>query len=318
MVTHVGIDISKSYFDADCPNGVLRFRNALNGYRKLMKHLPAETYCVMESTGNYGYRLARALVQAKIPVAVVNPLSVKRFAQMKLRRTKTDQADARLLTEYAKIAELTPYVFASDAQEELHQLQGVYNQLIKQRTALVNQLEALKQLPHWSKDAIAAITKAIQQIDEALKDLAEKMRKLAMSECPEALTSLLGIPSIGPRTAIMFIDVTRGFTRFRSSKQLSAYFGVCPRITQSGSSVSVAGHICKSGLAAERSLLYMCALSAIRFNKPCKDLYQRLIARGKHKMVALVAVINKLIRQVFAVVTKHVPFNQDHRPKLAF
>jgi transposase len=231
---------------------------------------------------------------------------------------KTDRADAQLLTEYGKIVELRPFVPATDAQSELEQLEGVYNQLKKQRTALLNQLEALKQLPYQSKDAIAALVKAIQEIEKALEDLRKKMHKRVMTTYPAVLTKAMSVPGIGERIAIALINVTRGFERFHKHKELAAYLGVCPRVMQSGTSVKGAGHICKAGFARVRSLLYMGALSAIKFNQPCRELYLRLTQKGKAKMIALLAVVNKLIRQVFAVVTHNVPFNQEYHRSLAF
>ena len=319
MYQSIGVDISKAYFDADVPGkGVKRFKNTRGGIKQFIRHLPDDARCVMESTGNYGYRLATALVNAGIATSMVNPLSVKRFSQMKLRRAKTDRADARLLTEYGNIIELSPFVPSTDAQSDLEQLENVYNQLMKQRTALLNQLEAFKQLPYQSKDAIAVLMKAIHAIDKALESLRKKMHKRVTTTYPTILAKAMSVPGIGERTAIAMINVTRGFERFHKNKELVAYLGVCPRVTQSGTSVTAAGHICKAGFARVRSLLYMSALSAIKFNQPCRQLYLRLIQNGKPKMVALLAVVNKLIRQVFAVVTHNVLFNQEYHRSLAF
>jgi transposase len=319
MYQSIGVDLSKTYFDADLPGvGVKRFKNTDSGIRQFLRRLPDDARCVMESTGNYGYRLATALVKADIATAMVNPLSVKRFSQMKLRRAKTDRADARLLTEYGKIVELSPFVPSTDAQSELEQLEGVYNQLMKQRTALLNQLEALRQLPYQSKDALAALVKAIQEIEKALEGLRKKMHKRAITAYPAVLMKATSVPGIGERIAIALINVTHGFERFHTHKELVAYLGVCPRVTQSGTSVTAAGHICKAGFARVRSLLYMGALSAIKFNQPCRELYLRLTQKGKPKMVALLAVVNKLIRQVFAVVTHNVLFNEKYHRSFAF
>lgn len=317
MPNYIGIDISKVYFDADIVGKVMRFKNTDTAYDAFVKALPIDAYCVMESTGNYGYRLATALVHSGVSVAMVNPLSVKRFGQMHLRRTKTDRSDARLITDFAKIAPLSPFVVQSNALNELQQLTTALKQLIKHRAALRNQLEALAQLPHRSTGAIEAITSTIKHLDKTIKGLEKKTHEQAMMECPEIYPSLLTIPGIGKRTAIALLTITNGFKRFERAKELVAYLGVCPRIAQSGSSLAAQGHICKLGLAYERSLLYMCAMSAVRWNKPCKAFFSRLISRGKPKMVALLAVVNKLIRQAFAIATQHTVFQHNYNSALA-
>ena len=106
----VGIDVSKATLDvcADAKT-VCRYENQEKGYRKIIATLPPNSWCVMESTSTYGYRFADYFISHGFTVSVVNPLSVKRFAQMNLSRTKTDKADAKLIAEYAKIAELPKY-----------------------------------------------------------------------------------------------------------------------------------------------------------------------------------------------------------------
>ena len=79
-------------------------------------------------------------------------------------------------------------------------------------------------------------------------------------------------------------------------------FGLSPRIVQSGSSVKGRGSICKMGMGHMRMLLYMCVRSAKKYNKSCRELYERLLAKGKAKKLALIAVANKLVKQVFAIV----------------
>ena len=314
--TPVGIDVSKATFDV-CVNGkVCHYENNEKGYQKLAVTLPSNSCCVMESTSTYGYRLADYLVGHGFAVSIVNPLSVKRFAQMNLSRTKTDHADAKLIAEYAKIAELPKYVPPSDEMNELQQLETVLEQLIKQRTALKNQLEALKQMPRPSKSAIKALETTIKLLDKQIETIEQKMHQNAQSDCPEAYEKALSVKGIGKRTATLLMAITHGFSLFDNSRQLSAYIGVCPRIAQSGTSIRGKTHICKLGLANVRATLYMCAHAAAKYNNACKKLYQRLIAKGKAKKVALMAVVNKLIHQVFACVSKNVLFDNNYKISL--
>jgi transposase len=311
--TLIGIDISKDKFDLCLFDKVVRFKNNDKGFKDLTQKLPNDSWCVMESTSTYGYRLADYLVAKGFKVSIVNPLSIKRFAQMNLSRTKTDKADAKLITEYAKIAKLPIYQPSSNEMNELQQLETVLEQLIKQRTALINQLEALNQMPRICKSANDILKKLIDEISNEIKAIETLMRYNADKDCPGAYEMALSVVGIGHRTATLLLAITRGFTMFDNAKQLSAYVGVCPRTLQSGKSIKGKSHICKIGLSNVRAILYMCSQSAAKFNIPCKELYNRLISKGKPKKVALMAVVNKLIHQVFACVSKNEKFEKNYK-----
>ena len=115
------------------------------------------------------------------------------------------------------------------------------------------------------------------------------------------MSNLTSIPGLGKKTATVLIILTGGFKKFDSARQLSAYVGLAPRIFHSGSSIKARSRICKMGMSRIRALLYLCAWSAKRYNKACRELYERLIAKGKAKKLALIAVANKLLKQAFAI-----------------
>jgi transposase len=316
--TPVGIDVSKATLDVFVGDKVCHCENNEKGFQRITSKLPRNSWCVMESTSTYGYRFADYLVEHDFRVSVVNPLSVKRFAQMNLSRTKTDKADAKLITEYAKIAELPEYEPTTDAMNELRQLETVLEQLIKQRTALQNQIEALEQLPRPSKAAIKALKDAIKTLDQQIEAIKQQMHQDALTDCPEAYEKALSVKGIGKRTATLLMAITKGFTLFENARQISAYIGACPKTVSSGTSVKGKSHICKIGLADVRATLYMCAHAAVKYNNACKALYERLIAKGKAKKVALIAVVNKLIHQVFACVSKNEFFNNNYNFSFGF
>ena len=97
---------------------------------------------------------------------------------------------------------------------------------------------------------------------------------------------------------------------FENYRQLSSYFGLCPRIYDSGKSVHGKAHICKIGMGWIRKLLYMCSISAIRYNKACAALYVRLKEKGKPIKVILIAVANKLLKQIFAIVKSNSVYSE--------
>lgn len=112
------------------------------------------------------------------------------------------------------------------------------------------------------------------------------------------------IPGIGKKTSLLLVVISGGFTKFENAKQLSSYVGLSPRIFESGTSVKGRVRICKMGMSRIRAMLYVCSWSAIRCNKACKELYDRLVAKGKSKRLSLIAVANKLLKQAFAIATK--------------
>ena len=124
-----------------------------------------------------------------------------------------------------------------------------------------------------------------------------------MENHPELFERIKSVPGIGKRTAMMLIVVTDGFTKFENSKQLSAYIGLCPRIFESGTSVKGKSRICKMGMGRMRALLYLCAMRAKQCNLGCRTMFERLKAKGKNGKLILIALANKLLRQVFAMGT---------------
>lgn len=172
-------------------------------------------------------------------------------------------------------------------------------------TASTNQLEAFSASGMMDRETKKILSKIIRQKQKNLQQLEERIEKIIEQYHHQMLANLTSIPGIARKTATVLITITAGFTRFQNYKQLSAYIGISPRIYESGSSVKGKGRITKMGMSRIRSLMYMCACSASQWNKGCKELYERLLARGKAKKLALIAVAHKLIRQAFAVATQN-------------
>jgi transposase len=118
-----GVDISKDVFDVHRSiRGHDQFKNNELGFKSLLKSLPKDALVVMEATGYYHYRLAQFLFKNTVVVSVVNPLSVKRFIQLKLAKVKTDKSDSKAICEYALINEVPIYNALTDIQSECLQL----------------------------------------------------------------------------------------------------------------------------------------------------------------------------------------------------
>ncbi|WP_162056330.1 IS110 family RNA-guided transposase [Pontibacter pamirensis] len=310
---YVGIDMAKdSFVVATRLEGNLTtslHNNDRKGIQKFLRSLPAHTWCVMEATGVYSLQLAIALYEKGIKVSVVNPLQIKRFAQAKLKRTKTDKVDAALIAEYGERMQPKLYEPPAPFMRKLQQQRMSLKLLVKSKRSFLNQLHALAQLEEADKAAVKACKAVLASIEKQIAELERQMQQTAEENCQELFTFLQTIPCISKKSAIELLVVSGGFRSFTSARQFSAFIGLCPCINESGISIRGYRGISRFGDKNIRATLYMCAMAAKVCNKACRELYERMISAGKAKKVALVAVMNKLIKQVFGIVRSGEVYN---------
>lgn len=276
-----------------------------------------QVHVVMEATGNYHLRLVQALDEAGLSTSVVNPLSIKRFGQMHLRRTKTDKSDAALIAAYGQDQKPEPDKPKTSLQQQLQQIASVMGQLTKQRTALKNLQHAARLIPSGSAACAEVLQQQLEQLERALEELQREQERLVKSGFASANKLARSVKGVGPKTASTLIACAGDLSGFDNYRQLIAFIGLDPKTQQSGTSLNVVKHISKQGHARLRTLFYMGAHSARKHNRACRELYERLIARGKKKKVALIAVAGKLVKQVFAVVKSGVAFDNNYNAKTA-
>ncbi len=315
--TYAGMDVSKGRFDVCVlkPDGSTQsqqFSNNTAGFEALSAWLPRPTHCILEVTGPYYLRLALYLHERGFSLSVVNPLVVKHYAKMKLRRAKTDKADAALLARYALEQQPSLWTPPQSYVINLQQLDSLQAQLMKQRTALSNQLQAYQCSSLLSKEVEELFLNTLSTLQQQIKAVENQQQQLLTTYHGELLKQLTSIPGLGHKTALVLIMISGGFSRFDTYKQLSAYIGLSPRIYDSGT-IKGKTPICKMGMSRIRALLYMCAWSAKRSNKACRELYERLIAKGKAKKVALIAVANKLLKQAFAIAKSGIAYSENYQ-----
>ena len=318
MQIYVGTDISKLHFDSFIEGKKYRFTNDKSGHKSLIELLPEGAWVVMETTGTYGIHLAEALVESGFCVSMVNALQVKRFAQSRAKRAKTDAADAKLLTEYAQSLEqcndnrdrLRLWIPDNPSHSFLKQLRTTRELLIKMRTMVSNQIEAMNGYTKIAPMVSSTLQRLLRVLDMQIEALDEGMNTIVDQHYKNEADNLTSIPGIAQKTCVTLIACIGNIERFESAKALVAFSGLSPGVIESGTSVRGHGSLCKNGTAAIRSQLFMCALSASRWNKPCKELYKRLIAKGKSKKSALIAIAHKLVRQIFAILKYNMAFQQ--------
>jgi len=306
---YIGIDVAKDTFDVAFPSSnsnykVVQFVNNEEGVKKFIKKLKQDDRSVLEATGSYSTLLTKRIMESGFEVSVVNPLQTKYFSKMTLRRTKTDASDAEMIAEYGLKMSPEPEKPTPDYIDDMRQRRAVLSQLKETVVRFKNQLHAMKARVRPDKTSIKFIEETIANLQMQIDELEKNMQEVVKEKASKSYESLVSIPGIGKLSAIELIAITSNFENFTNYKQLSAYVGLCPRISESGTSVKGKSSLSKMGMSSTRQLLYMCSMAAIKCNKSCKEMFKRLIENGKHRMVALMAVANKLVKIAFTIVKK--------------
>jgi transposase len=235
--------------------------------------------------------------------------------QMKLQHNKTDKSDAKMIVQYAREQALFRWQPNPQYIEESKDLHTTVNLYYKQSTALKNKLHSLIDKGVKGK-IITSLKRQLRQIQSEIQLLEQEMEDRVRKHEQELLSNLLSIPGIGKKTAILLIICTNGFQTFENARQLSAFFGLSPVEYTSGSSVRGRTRISKRGHPLMRNYLFMCSFTACNNNTQCKSLYDRIVAKGKSKKLALIAVTNKLLKQSFAIAKSGVRYNPNFKSTL--
>jgi transposase len=315
---YLGIDIAKRKFDVALmrPDRKIRAKaipNTPTGHRELLtwlaRHHDGPIHGCMEATGTYGTALAEALVDAGHIVSVVNPAAIEAYGRSRLSRTKTDPTDARLIAHFCATQQPPAWV---PLPREVRELQ-----------AFVRRLDALEGMRTQERNRLAAepdpaeIRTSIQHVIDLLEAEMAALRirirdhfdqHQGLRQQRDLLTS---IPGIGDATAAILLAEFGPMARFSHAGACAAFAGVVPREGRSGTSVHRKPRMAKLGAAALRKALYFPALAAIRCNPIVQALRQRLLARGKHRMVIVGAAMRKLVHLAFGVLKTGQRFRAD-------
>src|SRR5882672_8640492 len=307
---HVGIDVSKNSFDVSLGVGgeLCRFSNDGDGFEQLLERLKGfeVRLVVMEATGGYEAQLACALQAAGLSVAVVNPRQARDFAKALGYLAKTDRIDAAALSAFAQTLDQHPQRerFLKPLPDPLREQLAAWvtrrRQLVEMLTAESNRLA---QSHKAARRSIEAIIKALRkQLDDVEVQMARHVRE-HHADLEALLTSAKGI---GPQSVAVLIGELPELGRL-SNRQISKLVGVAPLNRDSGTMRGK--RTIYGGRAHVRSALYMPTMSAIRYNPVIRCFYERLLARGKQKMVAIVACMRKLLTILNSMVKTGTTWN---------
>jgi transposase len=317
----IGIDVSKSTIDVYLIQGGRHavFSNNKKGFAEMtewiMEHI-GEVICTeiifaFEHTGLYSDNLMVFLNEHNFPFTVVSGLEIKR--SMGIRRGKSDKTDSKLIAEYVyeKREKIKLFKMPSATITALKKLTSYRERLVQERAGFKTRIKEFREIfPEAEfvfyieshKKIIDCLNKEIQGIDNEIRKLIKKEEKLYMQY--ELIQTIKGI---GPQTAIMMIVLTKGFSSFENWRKFASFSGTAPYPNESG---LYKGKTRTSNLANKqiKSLLTLCAESAIQHNPEMRLYYQRKVAEGKNKMSVINTIRNKLIARIFAVVDRKSPY----------
>lgn len=310
IVLFVGVDVSKERLDVFVrPLGErLKVENNPKGHAELVERLrdcPVDRI-VMEATGGYEAAGALALRQAGLPACVVNPRQVRDFKRSTGQLAKTDGIDAEVLAHFAEAIRPEVRPLPDPLIRELSALVARRHQLVEMRTAEKNRLEknpldvVARRIPSHIKWLDKEIERVEKELDRTIKG------SPLFSEKSDRLQS---VPGVGPCVSAVLLTALPELGKL-DRKQIAALVGVAPFANESGRKDDGHRHIW-GGRAQVRTLLYMASVVGIRFNPVVGAFYDRLIAAGKPKKVALTACSRKLLTILNAMMRNGTSWNHD-------
>lgn len=290
---YVGIDIAKdSFYTASCPSIIkAHLPNTPDGHRKLLQLLQKETIAliVLEATGGYERPLVAELISNSLPVVIVNPRQVRDFAKGMGQKAKTDPIDAQVLAQFAQVVKPAPKPHSKPQIEELSELVRRRRQLNDLRTQESNRLSTVRH-PKVKKSIqkmIKTLNRQIDEIDQLIRNYIDTDVDFKNKD-----HILQSVPGVGPQTSAMLIANLPELGTL-NRQEIAALAGLAPWDRSSGKSAGQM-HIW-GGRKDVRSVLYMSAFTACRFNPVIRSFAERLRDNGKAYKVIITACMRKLL-----------------------
>jgi transposase len=312
---YVGIDVCKDWLDVHVhPIGQsFRVPNSSEGLKQLKRRLAGlrVSIVVMEATGKLHRAAFRNLHDSGFAVAVINPRRSRRFAEAIGQLAKTDKVDARMLALMGAMLEPKAKPPPPEALETFQELVHGRDSLVAQRTAFLNQLGTANApcLKRELKRQIAALERSIARIEAEIEGMVAAEAQLA-----RRFAILTSIKGVGPATAWAILA---NFPELGScsAKQTAMIAGLAPVADDSGDRQGQ--RRIRGGRDDLRSGIYMAAVSAASSNPGLKAFYERLVAKGKERKLALTAVMRKLIILANTLIREDRMWEKDHAPAQA-
>jgi transposase len=319
-VNYCGIDVSAQELVVkvrrpEREEAVRRFANTPSGHKALLGYLlgrrdGAMRVC-LEASGNYSLDVSLALAGRKeIELAVINPKAARHFAQALEQRSKNDPVDSAVLLEYAARMPFTPWQPPREQDLQLRAITRQLSSLTQERAGFRCRLHAAQVAQSTPACVVRELRQTIAHLQRSLARLSKAALVLVRRDpLLQRRLQLLDSPKgMGEATALLVLGelVVMGE---RSARELTKHAGLDVVEFSSGSSVHKKPHISHAGNTYLRKALYMSALTAAHQEPYLSAFYQRLLAAGKQKMQALVAVMRKLLHAIVGMLRHDQPYD---------
>lgn len=307
----IGIDMSKATFHAalndssvevfaNTPEGIEQFMGAL----RTCECIAEDTTIGVEATGVYHLLFCRILTTNGWKVMVINPMLSHRVINSSLRRVKTDRHDAQSLREATRMEFGYRFIDTPDIL--------ALKALVTERAALAKMRGQVKTMMHSHQTRQEAAGMLLHDSFATMlatlsSEIAIIERKMDTYEI-DTQRLLRTIPGIGRTSAALLVAYIGDIQRFASPEKLTAYIGLDCRVHESGTSIKGKGYLTKRGNTYLRHVLFMGAFVAAKRNLKLKAYFEKKRAEGKHYHSALCAVERKLVHLIYAVWSRHMPF----------
>lgn len=319
MIKSIGLDVGKEEIAVSVYDGKKHrecmYKNIKGALKRMVRDFRKEGECrvTMEVTGTYHLKCAYMLYDNGFDVRVENPLVIKRFGELQLRRAKTDKADARLIAMYGMRDDARKFNPVKEDRMLLRILVKEIDQLHRDINKNISRIDSLNQYPVKPTNTIRRLEKKNKAMRAEIKEIEKEIDGLINKDEDYKATRkrLQTIQGIGNRLSAAIVAFMGNYEDFESSKQVASFIGITPTIKQSGSSLNSKGGISKMGNKYIRSLLFNCGRTAIVHNKQCRALNKRMEEKGKTYNERLIAAGHKLLRQSFGVIKN----NRDYDPE---
>jgi transposase len=329
----IGIDIAKDTLDwavytqqglqlnTHTSNTLAGIKIALAEFKALPDWTLKQAVFCMEHTGIYNAHLLELLYELKLAVWLESSVQIKQAGGM--QRGKTDQVDAQRIAQYAlrfrdqmRLWEppreiIQKLAFLSATRQRLNQ---AYNLLAvpvaEQETFIGKSLQ--KTLKGNVSKSLSALKEEQKVVEKQIKELIQ-----ADSRLKELFELMVSVPGIGPVIATELLIATNEMQTINDPKKLACHAGVAPFEYRSGSSIRGKTKVSHQARKRLKSLIHMGSMSAIQVKGDLQDYYVRKLGEGKHTMLVLNAVRNKLIHRVCAVVRRGEKYDKNYTSILA-
>ena len=313
-----GIDLSMEKFDVNFidQNGNEKnktVKNEVNSISNFLKDVPGGSILCAENTGVYGDLLLFLSNKMGVSIAFIPGYNIKH--SLGLMKGKTDKVDAMRIREYGErfYDKLVPTQYEEETMRELQELYTLRAQLIRSRKALQASETGRKHQPMQSICAHNSVQSVIDNLTSEIEHVENGIKKLILTDQQlkdnyELATSIKGI---GPVIATDLLIKTGNFKTIDTARKAASYAGVCPFPNSSGKMVKKA-RVSPFADKKLKSLLYMGAKSAVKYNKEYRLYYQKKKIEGKPYFLIMNNISNKMLRTVYSVVKNQIPYNDNY------